>query len=202
MSADPPKGAPGLPEAEELSGISPEALEVALVLQAHAHELAVSSETVDLLLSAVANAATVGVGSSEESGRRVRILLARTRSQPVSDVAAMLRSHREDARIKPKAGALELGIAEGTLLRLEEGAVTMLLNLDAAKVASYLNRIAMDPTVVVRAALQVGEKAAWGYTPGEHGESRPQADVSRSSRVLDPHDREWIETFLRSWAEC
>jgi hypothetical protein len=200
MSADLPEGASGLPEAEELGDISPEALELELVLRAHAHELSVSSQTVDLLLSDATTAAAARVVPVDESRSRVRSLLAMERADAASDVAAMMRSRREDAHMKPQAGASELGIAEGALLRIEEGAVAVLLNLDATRVASYLGRISMDPTIVVRAALRVSEQQSpWGYTPGDHGEGRPQAQFSRASQVLDPHDRDWIETFLRSW---
>ena len=100
----------------------------------------------------------------------------------------------------PEAGALELGVAETALKRIEEGAVQRLLNIDPAKVAAYLSRIAADPTVVVRAACKTTEQYAWGYTPGDHGETRPQTGISAASDALDPRDRLWIEAFLISWS--
>lgn len=200
MSADRPTADPGLPRSADLRDVSAEAFELDVFLRAHAHELQLSAETIDLLLAAESKAVDARKVLPDESERRVKSLLARSQVKSATEVGAILRSHREDAGLPPKIATLDLGISERALERIEEGSIAMLLNLDPAQVAAYLGRIEMDPTPVVRAALRANAQSAWGYTPGDHSEGRPQAALDRTSFSLDPACRKWIETFIRSWS--
>lgn len=183
---------------EDFSELTAEALELEILLRAHAAELPLSDPTIDLLLGR-ASATLQAEVTADESRRRVRDLVRRRTALRNRDVAQLLRSGRQHARIAPQTAAHELSVSTDALQRIEEGSISMLRNVDPATVAMYLHRIAVPPTPVIRAALRPASGPAWGYTPGDHGETRPQFDAAEAGVTLDPSDRDWIVGFMQTW---